>query len=76
MTTLERRKAYWADKDTPLPRLIGTPLVAMEGTLLRYMALTPQQSFEAVLGCVTRCRLAGEFMLSQPRKSEARTVAA
>ena len=39
--------------------LIEIPLVAMEQALWRHMRLTPEQGFEALSDCVTRCRLVG-----------------
>jgi hypothetical protein len=39
--------------------LIEIPLLVMDGTLLYYMGLTPRQSLEAVLECVTRCSFIG-----------------
>jgi transposase-like protein len=49
----------WLISQNREARLIEIPLLVMEVTLAEYMGLTPQQSLDAILECVARCRLVG-----------------
>jgi hypothetical protein len=49
----------WLLESNRESRLLEIPLIAMDGTLLDYMQLTPAQSLQAVTELVARCRTVG-----------------
>jgi len=49
----------WLILENREAKLIEIPLLVMDGTLMKYMGMTPQQGFESVIDCVNRCRVVG-----------------